>query len=32
MELPPIEYLARLRQLYAIGVNMTQIAARANGR
>ena len=31
-ELPPIEYHALLRQLYAIGVNMNQIAARANGR
>ena len=29
-ELPPIEYHALLRQLYAIGVNMNQIAARAN--
>ena len=29
-ELPPIEYHALLRQLYSIGVNMNQIAARAN--
>ena len=31
-ELPPIEYHALLRQLYSIGVNINQIAARANGR
>ena len=29
-ELSPIEYLDLLRQLHAIGVNMNQIAARAN--
>lgn len=29
-ELPPIEYHELLRQLHAIGVNMNQIAARAN--